>query len=485
VYSETPDILSFTSPIKYEVLTDDQLNILKEGTLHLLEEVGVKFPSRKALETFADHGAQVDWENEIVRISPDLVERAMSTAPRSFVLGGREERFDLTLDGSSSYLATDGCGVRVMDIESRSERPSRKEDVAQMARVSDALPLISFYWPLVSAQDYGLTAPLHECHAGLTNTLKHVRGGTTVFPQLASYIVEMATVVAGSEAERRKRSPICANICTIAPLAHDVNGIETALVYAEAGIPTSFMAMPTMGSTAPATPMGAVVTGDAEVVSAMVLIQLCYPGAPVFHSNLISLMHPRTGGYISDTFTPLVIMTAQMAHAWNVPSLGGGSVSSDSAEIGWQSGSKSGMGSVIIPLAGGEVCGYLGMLDGSMLLCPEQVILDHETCLSTYNYFRRYEFELSDLALDVIKDVGPGSHFLRQKHTRDHIRDFRLSPISHQKGPNGNDLEPREAAIAEFKRLDTTHHPKPLPTEKLRELERILAAADKEAERIV
>ena len=371
MYSETPDILPFTSPIKHEVLTDDQINILKEGTLHLLEEVGVKFPSRKALDTFADHGAQVDWENEIVRISPDLVERAMSTAPRSFVLGGREEHFDLTLDGSSSYLATDGCGVRVMDIESRSERPSRKEDVAQMARVSDALPLISFYWPLVSAQDYGLTAPLHECHAGLTNTLKHVRGGTTVFPQLASYIVEMATVVAGSEAERRKRSPICANICTIAPLAHDVNGIETALVYAEAGIPTSFMAMPTMGSTAPATPMGAVVTGDAEVVSAMVLIQLCYPGAPVFHSNLISLMHPRTGGYISDTFTPLVIMTAQMAHAWNVPSLGGGSVSSDSAEIGWQSGSKSGIGSVIIPLAGGEVCGYLGMLDGSMLLCPE------------------------------------------------------------------------------------------------------------------
>ena len=92
---------------------------------------------------------------------------------------------------------------------------------------------------------------------------------------------------------------------------------------------------------------------------------------------------------------------------------------------------------------------------------------------------------MSDLALDVIKDVGPGSHFLRQKHTRDHIRDFRLSPISHQKGPNGNDLEPREAAIAEFKRIDATHHPEPLPTEKLRELERILAAADKEAERIV
>ncbi len=484
MHSETPDIIPFTSPIKYEVLTEDQIETLKKGTFHLMENVGVRFPSKTALQIFADNGAWVDWENEIVRISPDLVEKALSNAPRSFVLGGREERFDLVLDGSRSYLATDGCGVRVIDLETRQERPSRKADVAQMARVCDALPLISFFWPLVSAQDHGLTAPLHECHAGLTNTLKHVRGGTTVFRQLAQYIVEMATVVAGSESERRKRPPICGNICTIAPLAHDEDGIESALTYAEAGIPTSFMAMPTMGSTAPATPMGALVTGDAEVVTAMVLIQLAYPGAPVFHSNYISLMDPRTGGYISDTSIPLVIMAAQMAHAWNVPSLGGGSVSSDGKEIGWQSGTKSGLGSVMIPLGGGEICGYLGMLDGSMLLYPEQVILDHEICWEAYEYFRKFEFEVPDMALDVIAAVGPGSHFLKQKHTRDHIRDFRLSPILHRNDSNGRRLDPQEAALAEFKRLNQDHHPEPLPQEKLLELDRILEAADREAERI-
>lgn len=482
--SQTPDILSFTSPIKYEVLTDEQIAKIKQGTFHLMENIGIKFPSQTALSIFADHGAKVDWENQIVRIPSDLVRKALSTAPRSFVLAGREERFDLILDGSKSYLATDGCGVRVMDLENREERPSRKSDVEQMARICDALPLISFFWPLVSAQDHGLTAPLHECHAGLTNTLKHVRGGTTVFKQLAQYIVEMASVVAGSDDQRRNRPPICANICTIAPLAHDEDGIESAMTYAEAGIPISFMAMPTMGSTAPATPMGALVTGDAEVVSAMVLIQLAYPGTPVFHSNYISLMDPRTGGYISDTSIPLVIMAAQMAHAWNVPSLGGGSVSSDGNQIGWQSGIKSGLGSVMIPLGGGEVCGYLGMLDGSMLLYPEQVILDHEICWQAYEYFQKFKFEIPDLALDVIEAVGPGSHFLNQKHTRDHMRDFRLSPILHQNGSDGRRMDPQEAALAEFKRLDESHHPEPLPKEKLVELDRILEAADREAENI-
>ena len=482
--SETPNIIPFVSPFKTELLTRTQLETLKTGTLRLLEEVGVHFPSQRALEIFADHGAPVDVNKQIVLIPADLVEKAMSTAPRSFVLGGQEERFDLVLDGSCSYLCTDGCGVHVIDFETRKQRPSRKEDVARMARVCDALPLISFFWPMVTSQDHGRTAPLHDCHAMLTNTLKHVRGGTTVFPKLARYIVEMATVVAGSEEQRRRRPPINANICTIAPLAHDSHGIETALVYAEAGIPTSFMAMTTMMSTAPATPLGALVTGDAEVVSAMVLMQLAYPGAPVFHSVLVSLMDPRTGAYISEVPFPLAMLAVQLAHAWNVPSLGGGSVSSDALDIGWQSGMEGGLGSALIPLCGGEICGYMGLLAGSMVLYPEQIILDHEICRTAYDLLRGFDFRQADMALDVIKQVGPRGHFLMEDHTCQHMRDFRLSPLVRQKNPDGSFRDPREVALEEFKRLDETHHPEPLSKHVLAELDRILAAADREAERM-
>ena len=257
MYSDTPDIISISSHNKINVLSESELETLKNGTLELLAEVGVYFPSQQALTIFADHGATVDWDSQIVKMSPDLVKKAMATAPRSFVLGGREERFDLYFNGEASYMSTDGCGVHVVDIDTREKRASKKADVAMMARIADALPAVSFFWPMVSAQDHGKTAPLHECHAGLTNTLKHVRGGTTTHPKLAPAIIEMATVVSGSEEERRRRPPVCANICTIAPLAQDAHGIETALIYAEAGIPQSFMAMPTMGSTAPASVLGA------------------------------------------------------------------------------------------------------------------------------------------------------------------------------------------------------------------------------------
>jgi len=479
--STTPDILPIPTTFRQSLLTQEQIQRLKAGTLQILETVGVHFPSRKALSIFEAHGAKVDHESMIVRIPPDLVEKAMSTAPRAFTLGGREERFDLTLDGQNSYLCTDGCGVHVMDFETGEMRASRKADVARMARVSDALPMISFFWPLVSAQDHGRLAPLHECHAGLTNTLKHVRGGTTVFPELASYVVEMATVVRGSVEERRKRPPICANICTIAPLAHDGPGIETALVYADAGIPTSFMAMPTMGSTAPATTLGALLTGDAEVVSGMVLLQLAYPGAPVFHSVITSLMHPRTGGYIGELPLPVSWLATQMAHdAWNVPSLGGGSTASDSAQNGWMSGFDGGRGGMHIPLAGGEITGFLGLLDSAMILTPEKIILDYEVCQSIYETFFGFDFDSTDMALDQIAEVGPRSHFLKQKHTRTHMRDFRYSPILGQKGID-TDRDPIEAAAEEFNRLDKHHQPEPLPEEVLDELDRVLALAGQQA----
>jgi trimethylamine--corrinoid protein Co-methyltransferase len=481
MYSETPDIIPFSTSFKGELLTQAQLETLKDGTLRLLDEVGVHFPSRRALEIFDAHGAKVDWEKEIVRIPPDVVQKAMSSAPRSFVLGGREERFDLLLDGRHSYLATDGTGVHVIDLETREMRASRKEDVAMMARVCDALPLVSFFWPLVSAQDYGHTAPLHQCHAGLTNTLKHVRGGMTVPPQLAPYVVDMVTTVAGSAEALRQRPPICANFCTIAPLSQDGHSIENALTYAEAGIPMSFMAMPTMGSTAPATPLGALVMGDAEVVSGMALVQLACPGAPVFHSNYVSLMHPRTGGYVAELPIPLSWMAVQMAHAWGVPSLGGGSVSVDAPQIGWSAGLDTGLGTLTIPFYGGEVCGYLGLTGSSMILYPELVILQHEACRFAYDLLHGFQFDEADIALDVIAQVGPRGHFLAQKHTRKRIRDFKL-PALEQENSDGSPRDIQEAALEEFKRLNETHRPQPLPDEVLAELERILAAAEREME---
>ena len=479
VPTPTPDIIAFTPLLRSTAADTAAVERLQAATLEVLERVGVCFPCESALEVFRRHGADVDGDG-VVKLTPGLVERALATAPRSFVLGGREPRFDLTLDGTRTYLSTEGVGVRVRDPETGEERPSRKADVELMARVVDALPAISFFWPPVSAQDHARTAPLHECHAGLANTLKHVRGATTLHPRLAGRVVEMATVVAGSDEARRARPPVCGNICTISPLSQDDTGLEAALVYARAGIPVSFMAMPTMGSTAPASLAGAIVQGEAEVVSALVLIQLAVPGAPVFHSNLISAMDPRSGGYIGDIEAPAERLVTRLGHAWGVPHLCGPSVSGDEASIGWGFGSRAGIGAVLLSGTEAEIAGDLGgLLDSYTVLEPYFIVLQHELVMAA----RRMLDELpadADPALEVIAQVGPRGHYLAHPHTRAHVRRFPL-PLR-RRGAGFASAE--EAARAEFARLAREHVPAPLPADVLAELDRILAEAERDAERL-
>ena len=81
----------------------------------------------------------------------------------------------------------------------------------------------------------------------------------------ARYAVEMATVVAGGAEQLRRRPPMSNLIGTVQPLVNDKDGIEAALVFAEAGVPVCFVTMPTYGTTAPATKAGAYVMGFAEL----------------------------------------------------------------------------------------------------------------------------------------------------------------------------------------------------------------------------
>ena len=151
--------------LSFEILTPSQIGEMRAATLNILENIGVHFPSEKALKVFADHGAQVDYESMVVRIPSELVLEAMNKAPRVYTLSGRTAGTDLILDGSVSYFSTDGSGTETIDIKTGAQRQSTKADVAMMAKVSDYLSSISFYWPIVSAQDYGSASPLHELDA--------------------------------------------------------------------------------------------------------------------------------------------------------------------------------------------------------------------------------------------------------------------------------------------------------------------------------
>ena len=478
MFTTTPPISPITPAYHIRLLSDDQKIQFRNGTFQILEKTGFHCPSQKALKIYAENGGNVDFQNQIVKLSSDVIIDALSHAPRYYTMGGRIETFDLDLSKKVTYEATDGTGTKTIDYISRELRPSIKDDVAKSARISNYLPSVSFYWPMVSAQDFPVAPSLHELDASFRNTLKHVQTPTVVEEITARYAVEIAKVVAGSDAAMSQRPPLSLLICTIAPLAQDGESMDAALVAAEAGIPVGFMSMPNTGSTAPATIAGTIALGDAEIVSAMVLLQMAFPGTPVYHSFMPGMTHPRTGAYYSHE-SYVYAIGVELAHMWGIPTLAG-TFGSDSREIGWETSMGGGKTSLLCALCGAETGSGMGLVQGSTLLYPEALVLDAELYNSVKENVEKLDTNTDYLALDVIQSVGPRGHYLRERHTRNFFRKLPFSEIVHVPEEGGSYRDPIQVAREKTDWILQNHYPEPLSEMQQAELSRIIKTAESE-----
>jgi len=173
----------------------------------------------------------------------------------------------------------------------------------------------------------------------------------------------------------------------------------------------------------------------------------------------------------------------ELAHAWGVPTLAG-VYGTDARTPGWQAAAEAAVALTLCALAGAETGSGMGLLDACTLFTPEQLVLDadlHERVRCTLAAF---DTSREALALDVIKAVGPKGHFLYERHTRDELRRRRFSPLTGQVAPDGSPIDPVDAARAVAARILAEHRPEPLDDGRARELARIVAAADREAEAV-
>jgi trimethylamine--corrinoid protein Co-methyltransferase len=287
-------------------------------------------------------------------------------------------------------------------------------------------------------------------------------------------------VIAGDETTMRARPPLSLLVCTIAPLALDIEGIESALVFAEAGLPVGFMSMATAGLTAPATVAGTMVIGDAEIVAAMVLIQMAYPGAPTYHSLMPGIMHPLTGDFQGSHWEADLFYSGgvELAHMWGVPTLAG--VGTEAATSGWESAAGIASSLLLCALCGAETGSGLGLRETCTLLSPEALVLDSDLYHTVRLEAAGLDTSEEALALDVIKAVGPRGHFLFQDHTRRKMRELESSELTGQPKEGGGYRDPIEVAREKTDWILKNHHPEPLAEEQKAELARILQAAEGE-----
>jgi trimethylamine--corrinoid protein Co-methyltransferase len=475
------------SKLKISILDDEDIRSITEAALSILEEVGMQCTSEKALIIFAEAGANVDFNNKTVKLPGHLVVKYLNKAPKRFVLAGRRPELDLKIgEGSGTYFFCGSEVARIIDFDAGNIRASTKSDVEKMARVVDYLPMASAVWPPGGSRDKGETAPIHALEACFNNTEKHVQTETILDELSARYAINMASVIAGSVDKLRERPIYAILLCTIAPLAHDRGGLESALAFAEAGLPIGFQSMPTFGLTAPPYQAGALATGLAEVLSGCVLTQIAYPGTPNFISIVPGVIDPRSGDYhYASPFTQVAAAAAvQLAHANGLPILSGCSFGGIAYRSNsWQVGIENVYLQLLAVMAGADMTlGPSGLIETGSLLDMTRVLFDREIFQAIDNISSGIEVNSNTLAIDLIREVGPRGSFLGQRRTAQELPKLWPQSILLEKAKvsEGKYRDPVEVAHEVIDWIMRNHQPAPLPDDVKQELRKIVDAADRD-----
>ena len=469
--------------LSLNMFSPEDIQRLHAATLDVIETVGIRFPSKRAQEIWASHGAQVDAKTGIVKAPAHLVESALKKAPPVYTLAARDEKQDLPLDGKHVWVGTDGCGVEIIDLYTNERRRSKLQDVEEIARVADALEQVAFHWVALSAQDKPAhTRGLHEIAAVWRNSTKHVQTESIYSVAEAKAAVEMATAVAGSREVLRKRPVLSLMQCTAPPLGHDGGSLDAALIGAEAGLPVGFMTMAACLTTGPATLAGNLVVGNAEVVAGTALIQLAYPGSPVFYAAAQTASDLRSGAYTGGGPEDFLFGAANgiLADFYNIP-ISMGAFATGAKEPNWQAGLENSLSTFMASIVVSDMLLGVGFLHGSRIWSFEQMLMDCEIYEIVRRTLAGIEVNDETLALDTIKAVGPGGNFLSQKHTRAHMREIFVPEYLDRRPYNVWEEKkdgPRDWAREKARKLVETHQPDPLDPAIAREFERIIAAEE-------
>ncbi|MFX1486268.1 MAG: trimethylamine methyltransferase family protein [Promethearchaeota archaeon] len=399
------------------ILNDDELYQIHLATLEILERVGMFVGSNLAIKIFKDAGAIVDEKDHIVKIPSYLVKEALQKAPERIVLCGREPKHDIKLENGRVFFGMGSTTVKFMDIAG-DRKPAMKDYIGKAARLADGLPNMKFVEQFCCALDYqGRAQDLHEISETLLNSEKPMVG-ITYSPESTRDAIKIASLIMGGEEELRRKPLLTLYSEPTAPLKHDKIYIENVVECAKAGLPVIYGSLMVAGSTGPITLAGTLAASNAEILAGLVISELVRKGTPYIWGNISMIFDPRTAiaSYGSPEFAIINAAGAQLARFYKLPFFGTGGVT-DSKVVDGQAISEATMSGLMATLSGTNLVHDCGYIESAMTGSLEMLVINDEIAAMCDRIARGMEVNDETLATDVVRDVGPGGHFLSHKHT--------------------------------------------------------------------
>jgi trimethylamine--corrinoid protein Co-methyltransferase len=403
------------------VLSDDQIYKIHNATVEVMTEIGIVIKDEEGIRLLEEAGADV--QGELVKIPEHLLKRALTTAPSRISVYNRHGNLAMNLERGKTYFGTGSDTIYTMDVYSKERRKTAAIDVRNIARLTDAMPNLDF---VMSMGNPGDVKPEDSF---IIEFIEMLRGTTKpiVFTAITKNDMEtiyrVASGVAGSEEYLREKPFIIQYAEPVSPRLFNPETVQRLLFCAEKGIPVAFPPSPNTGAGGPITVAGAMVLGNAECLTGLILTQLKNPGAPfIFGTNIAALdMKTAVVSYGAPEWILGSAGTVEMARFYNLPAWGT-SGASDSKVVDAQAGMEAMLSVYNALLTRSQLIHDNGYIESGLTSSMEMIILADEAISISRYIMNGITVDTDSLALDPIRRVKPGKGFLDDDHTLNYWR---------------------------------------------------------------
>ena len=409
----------------------DELEAIHLASLGILEEIGMDVLDAEARDILGDAGGRVEPGSQRVRLDRHVVEAAIGKAPRSFRLHARNPERTVEIGGSAVAFGSVASAPNVAD-RARGRRPGNRADFDDLLRLVQALPAIHVVagYPVEPTDIHASVRHLDALSDMLTLTDKPIHAYSLGRQRILDGI-EMARIARGIDREALEREPSLFTIInTSSPLRLDEPMCIGVVEMARANQVVCVTPFTLAGAMAPVTVAGAVTQQNAEALLGLVLAQAARPGSPFVYGGFTSNVDMKSGAPALGTpeYMKAALLGGQLARRYGLPYRSSNACAANTLDAQAAYESVFSLWGAIMGGANLLMHGA-GWMEGGLQASFEKMILDADLLGMVAEFLRPLGTSPADLALDAIREVGPGGHFFGCAHTQARYRNAFFAPM--------------------------------------------------------
>ena len=411
-------------------LTQEQLDKVHDEAMTVLEEIGTEVRHEAALARLRELGQRVDGER--VHWDREFVMEMLAKAPAAFTLRGRNPDRAVRVGDGPPVLAPVGGSPFCSDLE-RGRRDGTYDDHIELVKLAHSADLITCNQSgTVEAADLDENSRHLDMDYSILrySDKPHVCYGTS--GPKARDGVALAAIACGGHEAIAETPAMMGIVNPNSPLVWDFLMVDALTEWATAGQPVVITPFLLAGATAPITIASGLVLKVAEALSGVALVQSVRPGSPALFGSFFTAVDMRTGGPAFGTPESVLgtLAGGQLARRYRLPYRGGGGLCSSNA-LDMASAAETTMTLWATMMAGSHLVMHAaGWLEGGLTASYEKFVVDLELLRMFAMIDEGIDTSDEHLAIQTMRDEGPGGMFLAADHTLAHFREWMfMSPL--------------------------------------------------------